>query len=122
MRRDNLKRNTKSLIRKNEVLENVRRINHIHESVRNQREVASEADDDRTDMIRQAKQKLIEERKSIAHDANMRKYRVNEAMEKMKIANNFNNLERELDKAINGDKRNKKLDDDMPESPDDEKS
>jgi len=107
VRKRELKRHTLKAIRKNEVLENVRRINKIHESVRLQRQKASDADDERTDMIRQAKQNLIDERKHIAHDANLRKYRVNEAMEKMKISNNFNNLEKELDKAISGGKKEK---------------
>jgi hypothetical protein len=89
-------------IRENEVLDNVRRINKIHDSIQQQRQFALEADDDRTDTIRDAKKGLIEDRKQIAHDANMRRWRVKECMEKMKISNKFGNLEKELNKAMGG--------------------
>ncbi|GMI33598.1 hypothetical protein TrRE_jg11283 [Triparma retinervis] len=92
-------------LRQKEVWDNVKRINHIHDAIQQQRQAAADADDDRTDTIRQAKLDLIEERKAVAHDANMRKYRVNECMEKMRIANKFTNLERELDKAMNPGKK-----------------
>ena len=91
---------TYNKIREDEVLDNVRRINAIHNSIQAQRQMALDADDARTDQIRKAKQDLIEERKQIAHDANMRKWRVKEAMEKMKISNKFGNLEKELNKAM----------------------
>ncbi len=101
VRKKQLKLATENRIRKKEVLDNVHRINNIHRSVQRQRQMALEADDERTDTIRQAKLDLIEERKQIAHDANMRKWRVNECMEKMRIANKFTNLEKQLDAAMN---------------------
>ena len=96
----NLKLATENGLRQKEVWDNVQRINNIHDSIQQQRQAAADADDDRTDTIRQAKLDLVEERKSIAHDANMRKWRVNEAMEKMRISNKFTNLEKELDRAM----------------------
>lgn len=101
VRLKNLKLATENGLRQKEVWDNVQRINNIHDSIQAQRQAAADADDERTDKIRQAKLDLVEERKSIAHDANMRKYRVNECMEKMRISNKFTNLERELDKAMN---------------------
>ena len=92
-------------LRQKEVLDNVRRINNIHDAIRNQRFIAAEADDERTDAIRAAKAALVQERMTIAHDANMRKWRVNECMEKMRISNKFTNLEQELDRAMNPGKK-----------------
>ena len=60
-------------------------------------------------MIRDAKLRLIEERKEIAHDANMRKWRVNECMEKMRMTNKYTNLEKQLDAAMNNTGGKKKI-------------
>jgi hypothetical protein len=111
VRRVQAKQATLNGLRENEVLDNVRRINKIHSSIQEQRQLALEADDERTDAIRKAKNDLIEERKQIAHEANMRKWRVKEAMEKMKISNKFGNLEKELNKAMgpNGGGGSKKV-------------
>jgi len=102
-------------LRQKEVWDNVKRINSIHDAIQNQRQAAANADDDRTETIRQAKLDLIEERKAVAHDANMRKWRVNECMEKMRIANKFTNLEKELDKAMNPGKKPSEYEVELPE-------
>lgn len=103
-----LKQSTENGLRQKEVWDNVKRINKIHDSIQQQRQSAAEADDERTDSIVQAKRDLVEERKAIAHDANMRKYRVNECMERMRIANKFTNLEKQLDEAMNPKKTKKR--------------
>jgi len=100
IRKVQVKQATLNGIRQDEVLDNVARINKIHSSIQHQRQLAQDADDDRTDTIKLAKRGLVEERKQIAHDAGMRKWRVKEAMEKMKISNKFGNLEKELNKAM----------------------
>jgi len=94
------KQATYNEIRMKEVQDNVTRIKNIQSSIQVQRQLALEADDERTDTIRDAKKNLVQERKQIAHDAGMRKWRVKECMEKMKISNKFGNLEKELNKAM----------------------
>ncbi|GMI02706.1 hypothetical protein TrLO_g6863 [Triparma laevis f. longispina] len=108
VRLKHLKQSTENGLRQKEVWDNVKRINKIHDSIQQQRQSAAEADDERTDSIVQAKRDLVEERKAIAHDANMRKYRVNECMERMRIANKFTNLEKQLDEAMNPKKTKKR--------------
>ena len=103
-----LKQSTENGLRQKEVWDNVKRINKIHDSIQQQRQNAADADDERTDSIVQAKKNLVEERKAIAHDANMRKWRVNECMERMRIANKFTNLEKQLDEAMNPKKSKKR--------------
>ncbi|GMH66549.1 hypothetical protein TrST_g740 [Triparma strigata] len=103
-----LKQSTENGLRQKEVWDNVKRINKIHNSIQQQRQSAADADDERTDSIVQAKKNLVEERKAIAHDANMRKWRVNECMERMRIANKFTNLEKQLDEAMNPKKSKKR--------------
>ncbi|GMH82682.1 hypothetical protein TrVE_jg3340 [Triparma verrucosa] len=103
-----LKQSTENGLRQKEVWDNVKRINKIHDSIQQQRQSAADADDERTDSIVQAKKNLVEERKAIAHDANMRKWRVNECMERMRIANKFTNLEKQLDEAMNPKKSKKR--------------
>ena len=74
-------------------VQNVARIRRIDDFLRLQTLQKVQEDDQRSVTIKAEKKFLAEQRKSTAHDAFLRKSRVREAMEQMRVTNKFVNLD-----------------------------
>jgi len=78
-------------------LENVARISRLDDFKRLQMLQKVQKDDERSAQIKATRADLVEKRKQNAHDSFMRKHRIREAMEQMKITNKVINLDNIID-------------------------
>ena len=82
--------------------QNVQRIQRMNEFMRLQTMHKIENDDSRTELIKEQKTHLLEERRQMAHENFLRKSWVKEAMDQMKVSNKFVDIEEIIRKKSGG--------------------
>jgi len=98
-------------LHKEDKRQNVERLRRMNEYMRLQTANKLEEDDARTEKIKEQKEKILAERRKMAHENFLRKAAVKEAMEQMKVTNKFVDIEELLAGGKKGRKGRRNLDD-----------